>query len=498
MRVAPGLLVVLVALAAPATALASDSWTAPSDLFVQRAEVENTTSYGVESFEPTGTHPGCRAVGKTAWWRITGNGQSITLSTALAPTNFDTVLSVYTGAPPSPTFKACNDNLPGDVLNRSQLTFASVRGTSYLVQVGGFDNCAGTAASPCPEFGNLGITATTAVRPTNDDRANAATLLSSATAQADNTGATSERGEDTGCDGVPFAATVWYRWSAPAVGDATFHASAAFTDTVLAVYRADSGVRVGCNDEAAGSTGASQLVLRVSPGDYLLQIGARGADGPTTGQGIVLARTDFAEDRDGDDDGVSLPADCNDANPAIRPGIADVFDDGIDQDCDGADAINLDRDGDGYNRPGDCNDSDRTIHPQATDVPGNKVDEDCTGGPAPYPRLASTVRSFFDFPPLTFTGLTVVRAIQGSRIELRCHGAGCFKRKVIAVKRSRAAMSLLKYVRRARVKTGGVVEVRITKRLHVGVVRRITARGARRPKLQDLCLPVGKTRPVSC
>jgi arylsulfatase A-like enzyme len=41
---------------------------------------------------------------------------------------------------------------------------------------------------------------------------------------------------------------------------------------------------------------------------------------------------------DGDGDGVALADDCDDANPAVHPGARDVPSDGIDQDCDGADA----------------------------------------------------------------------------------------------------------------------------------------------------------------
>ena len=503
MRRALGCLVVLGCMALPGPALASDSWTAPSELSFDVTETLNTTAFGVQSFEPTAARPpDCRPLGKTAWWRVVGNGQQITLSTVLPATTFDTVLSVFTGAPPSPSFLACNDNHPADVLNRSQVSFASARGTAYLVQVGGWDSCVGGMLAPCPEFGTVALRATTALRPVNDDRANATPVTTGGTAASDNTGASQERGEDATCDGVPFAATVWHRWSAPAIGDASFHASATFTNTVLAVYRADSGARVGCNDDVPGSVGPSRLDLRVAPGDYLVQVGARGADGPATGQGGVSARVEFVEDRDADDDGVSLPDDCNDAAPGIRPGIADAPEDGVDQNCDGADAIDFDRDRDGYNRPGDCNDANPNIRPLVPDIAGNTIDEDCTGGPAPYPQLVSTVRTSVLFSPIRFTRITIQRAVAGSRVELRCRGRGCFRpaRKVIRVRKSRKLQSLLTpAIRRARLKRGAVLEIRITKSGHVGFVRRVTVRGQdQSPKLDDLCLPVGKVTPKRC
>lgn len=138
-------------------------------------------------------------------------------------------------------------------------------------------------------------------------------------------------------------------------------------------------------------------------------------------------------------------------------------------------------------------------HPGARDVPGNKLDEDCSGRAEPFPRVASTVRSFFSFPPLRFTTLAIVRAVKGSRIQLRCTGGGCFKRKTITVGASRRELSLMRHVRRVRLRRGAVVEIRITRRNHVGFMRRVTARGGNRsPRIQDLCLPVGSGRPASC
>ena len=79
----------------------------------------------------------------------------------------------------------------------------------------------------------------------------------------------------------------------------------------------------------------------------------------TAASGRDTAISDDADSRssceeiegDADFDGVRRPADCNDANAGIRPGVADVPDDGVDQDCSGVDATNLDADGDGSPRP---------------------------------------------------------------------------------------------------------------------------------------------------
>ncbi len=86
---------------------------------------------------------------------------------------------------------------------------------------------------------------------------------------------------------------------------------------------------------------------------------------------------------DGDGDGVTIAdGDCDDNNNSVYPGKEEVCGDGIDQNCNGQvdEGCNLDADGDGVTvDQGDCDDNNPNIHPGAEEIPNDGIDQNCDG-----------------------------------------------------------------------------------------------------------------------
>ena len=83
---------------------------------------------------------------------------------------------------------------------------------------------------------------------------------------------------------------------------------------------------------------------------------------------------------DVDMDGFAADVDCDDDNPNVFPGAAEIFNNDVDEDCDGvAQSTISDNDNDGFDSTVDCNDNDASINPDAEEIPNNSVDENCDG-----------------------------------------------------------------------------------------------------------------------
>jgi uncharacterized protein (TIGR03382 family) len=101
--------------------------------------------------------------------------------------------------------------------------------------------------------------------------------------------------------------------------------------------------------------------------------GTRSDVGPWSGPGSAI--------RDADADGSWNTSDCDDDDPDSFPGGVDVPYDGIDQDCSGADTVDVDSDGHAATAAGgdDCDDADASVYPGAADAWYDGVDSDCAG-----------------------------------------------------------------------------------------------------------------------
>jgi hypothetical protein len=126
--------------------------------------------------------------------------------------------------------------------------------------------------------------------------------------------------------------------------------------------------------DALGAPSPVAVVLGVEPvpirvDGLLLGSGAGGAGGEQREQG-----------EGGDAHRVSRPPYVHqgedDTDASVNPDASEVPYDGIDQDCSGADAEDLD--GDGYASTEDCDDTDPTVNPDAEEK-CDGVDQDCDG-----------------------------------------------------------------------------------------------------------------------
>ena len=256
----------------------------------------------------------------------------------------------------------------------------------------------------------------------------------------------------------------------------------------------------GGNDGLFGGGGAD--TFEGGSGDDNIVSRDGRAEEVSCGTGHDTAISDDADTRssceevqgDADLDGVRVPADCDDTNPALHPGAVDVPDDGIDQNCDGVDATDLDRDHDGFPRPQDCDDTAAGIHPGAFEVIGNTVDESCDGIVAPFPPLTGSVSGTWQQVGKRTRNLTLQAKgfPHGTVITLSCSGArACPKRVKRTVPRTHRTVNLHVVLGRRALPKKARIVLSITHARRVGRELRYSLATPGLPSMEFLCRPPG-------
>jgi hypothetical protein len=207
LRGIPLLLMLVAGLVVPGSALAAPP---PNDAFATADELSGRTDSASglnkeatkEANEPN--HAG-NAGGASVWYRWTAPADGrATLSTCFLETEFDTLLAAYTGeAVDNLDVVASNDDSCG---SRSSISFDAKEGVIYRIAVDGANGATG------------GFKLELRLGPVNDDFADAIAL----TGDLGGVGGTTLGASHEANEPEYLVNSVWYRWTAPSSGPATF------------------------------------------------------------------------------------------------------------------------------------------------------------------------------------------------------------------------------------------------------------------------------------
>ena len=266
----------------------------------------NGTSVGATKEPGEPNHAG-NAGGSSVWYRWSPPFSGIVTFNTFG-SSFDTVMAVYTNA--AFGLLVSNDDFGGS--SQSRVSFFAFVGTTYFVAVDGYNGATGAVKLSWTEFPFY----------PNDNFSNALALPgTNGTTFGCNIFASQEAGEPHHVgDGVYGQRTIWYHWTAPFTGTASFDTIGSAIDTVLAAYTGTNvaalTVVAGSYDIAHGGYIQSEMSFACVAGqDYKIVVDSQG----TLGQSGISGATQLNWE--------SYPAITNDpfANPQNIPGSSGLL-----------------------------------------------------------------------------------------------------------------------------------------------------------------------------
>jgi hypothetical protein len=203
---------------ASAVAPANDAFDAAIELTGRSIQTSGSTKDATK--EPGEPNHAGEAGSASVWFRWTAPASGETTIDTCGDDDFDTLLAAYTGAAVNAlTPVAGNDDDP-DCGRQSSITFTADEGKTYRIAVDGLD----------AEKGLFSLQLRLA--PPNDDFADALQLGGNeGSVGGTNDGASLEASEPGDVSN-----SVWYRWTAPSAGPATFMTCGSLFLSALAVY----------------------------------------------------------------------------------------------------------------------------------------------------------------------------------------------------------------------------------------------------------------------